>query len=243
MHIYILGLCTALVGGLNRNRRPCSVNGAMNGGCYLMDYSNTWITTKCASGYVMTVNGDCVTPCTAGYYLFGDECVQCAPNCESCTGPLDSDCTACSTSYSQNFQGVCTFSCNVENSLYGLPPNTTSVNDRCYGCDPSCATCFHGYDTTCTSCPLVSAGTTVSLQMFDYSVGRTNAGYCITDPPSLNANYFRQYPKDTVVVECPVGCATCRNTYFCTTCSRGYSLYPPVDTGAGYALCYPDPVQ
>ena len=243
MHIYISLIYLTLVLGDNRNRHLCDPNSSMAGGCHLLDYSNTWITTKCASGYVMTISGDCVTPCSTGNYLFGNTCAPCAKNCATCAGPLDSDCSACSSRYAPNFQGICTFYCKVEDSVYGLPPNSTATNDKCYGCDSSCATCFHGYDTACTSCPLAAGGTTVSLVMFDYSVGRTNAGYCVTDPQSLNANYFRQYPKDSVVVECPEGCATCRNTYLCTSCIRGYSLYPPIGLGAGYALCYQDPVQ
>ncbi len=243
MQYYILFALTANhVLGVNRNRRMCDPNSSMIGGCHLLDYSNTWITTSCATGYVMTVNGDCVIPCSTGLYLFGNSCLACAANCATCSGPLDSDCSACSAYYSPNFQGICTFSCNVEESKYGLPPNTTSLNNRCFTCDESCATCFHGYDTTCTSCPLVSGGTAVSLVVFDYSAGRTNAGYCITDASSLNSNYFREYPKDNVVVECPEGCATCYNTYLCKTCSRGFSLYPPAGSGAGYALCYQDPV-
>jgi hypothetical protein len=243
MHIYIWVVYFTLVSGDNRNRRMCDPNSSMAGGCHLLDYSNTWITTKCASGYVMTVSGECVTPCSTGNYLFGNTCASCAPNCANCSGPLDSDCSACTSQYAPNFQGICTFSCKIEDALYGLPPNTTSTNSKCYNCDGSCATCFHGYDTSCTSCPLVSGGTTVSLVMFDYSVGRTNAGYCVTDPQSLYANYFREYPKDNVVVQCPRGCATCTNSYQCTSCNRGYSLYPAAGSGAGYALCYQDPVQ
>lgn len=243
MHISILVTYLTLALGVNQNRRMCDPNSSMNGGCHLLDYSNTWIRTKCATGYVMTVSGDCVTPCSTGEYLFGSTCKPCASNCASCTGPLDSDCSACTTNYAPNFQGICTYNCPVENSQYGLPPSTTSVNNECYKCDSSCATCFHGYDTSCTSCPLAAGGITVSLVMFDYSIGRTNAGYCVTDPDSLNSNYFRQYPKDVMVIQCPNGCATCKNTYRCTSCARGYSLYPPTGSGAGYALCYQDPVQ
>jgi len=240
-----LGQCLALLAVMtiapSSNRRECSLNSAMDGGCHLLDYNGQWVTTKCDDGYIMNVEGNCIIPCPLGQYMFGTQCNPCSRNCQRCSGPLDSDCAECLPGYSKNFQDVCTFTCRVENRLYGIPATATAANADCFPCDLSCATCINRYETTCTSCALSASGGMTTLQIFDYASSYTRTGYCIANPPLAFANYYRKYPGDTVVVECPLGCSTCIDSFRCTSCYRGYSLHP--NAGATYARCYADPTD
>ena len=215
----------------------CDPNASMSGGCHLLDHADTWVTTKCVDGWSLTVEGTCITDCPVGAFLFGGECVDCTPNCNVCFGEWDFQCAECNARYSLNFQQICSFKCDLGGGLYGSPEN----GETCNTCDSSCRTCFAGEQVSCTQCPATQGGFTYSLRKFLYAVGRTEAGYCLRDPSIDYQNFFRQYPNDLVIVECPDGCSTCIDRYHCTACEFGYSLYPPSSAGAEYALCYEDP--
>lgn len=236
---FTLALLVKQVASVN-NAIECDPNASMTKGCHLLDYSGEWITTNCTTGYTLSMDGICIDPCPAGQYQFGNTCVTCGTNCDSCFGQSAFQCSTCSVNYELDFQNFCAFKCDQSRGLYGIAANGTSANDQCYTCDGSCATCFRGYGTACTSCPVLSSGLETSLKIFDYAVDRTNAGVCLRNPSVDYSNYYRMYPGERMVTECPIGCARCDNQFKCTSCDDGYSLYPPSTSGAGYALCYSD---
>ena len=231
--IYILTLAR----GQPVNQIECDENASMMNGCQLLDYDAVWITANCSTGFILTSSGTCVQPCPTGQYLFGTECVDCPANCDACYGPHEFQCSRCSAQYSLNFQGFCSLDCETPSGLFGLPQDGDTLNS-CSTCDSSCANCFHEYETACTSCPDGIPGSTFSLKVLAYAAGRTGAGYCTKDPGVDYSNYYRQYPKDRLLVQCPSGCAKCDDRFKCTQCLTGYTIYPPVDSGAGYATCY-----
>lgn len=215
----------------------CSPYASSNKGCYLRDNSfwggGNWVTVKCREGYILTSSGECVLPCQAGKYLYGSTCASCTDNCDECFGPHAFQCSSCSSKYALNFQRICSLTCD-RSDQFGSPDKTT-----CTDCDPTCGSCFAEGQTACTSCPQSTTGETYSLRKFPYSTKRTNSGYCLKDPvlSSGKKNFFRQYPGDRLVIQCPPGCDKCLDRYTCTQCETGYSLYPPSDSGAQYALC------
>lgn len=214
----------------------CSANAAKNKGCYLQDSfpgGGQWITVACADNYVLTFSGDCVAPCPAGKYLFGSECVDCAQNCDSCFGPNDFQCSQCSANFALNFQHVCSLQC-ARSDQYGTPDLL-----ECSTCHPSCASCYDDGETACTACPASNSESSYSLRIFTYATGKTNAGYCLEDPSLEYPSYYRQYPDDRVVIQCPTGCVECSDRFTCIQCQNGYFLHPPASSGAQYALCYP----
>jgi hypothetical protein len=241
----VLILVTRQIVASTSNRFECGPNTAMDGGCHLLDYNGQWLTTKCANGFVMTVDSNCITPCPEGKYLFGGECKSCSLKCKRCAGPLDTDCSECLPGYSKNFQGICTYTCLLENRLYSLPPTspTDTSTDVCLACDQTCGTCINKYETSCRSCQPTITGRATTLRILDYADGYTNSGYCVPNPPLAYSNYYRRYPGDNLLVQCPDGCASCIDSFRCTECLRTYSLYPPNDFRSSYALCYPEPTS
>jgi hypothetical protein len=226
-------LFCALLGQIDAN---CSPFGASNKGCYRQDDfpgGGQTITVECASGYVLTSSGECVTPCPTGQYLFGSSCVSCAANCDSCFGTNDFQCSQCAQTHTLNFQRVCSKKCSRADQ-FGTP-----VSSQCIDCDSSCGSCFAAGETACTACPVTLTGATYSLRVLQYAVNRTSAGYCLKDPTFSYAGYYRQYPSDRMIIQCPFGCSRCSDRYTCTACQTGYYLYPPSSSGAQYALCYP----
>ena len=220
------------------NRVECDPNASMTHGCHLLEHSGKWVTSNCTEGYQLTVDMECIQPCAMGEYLFGGECLPCAMNCNTCFGPSEFQCSECDISHTLNFQSFCAYKCDKKRRLYGIAKNETSANNQCYECDSSCGECFQGYETACTACPVLSLGTGISLKVFDYAVGRTDSGYCLRDPSIDYSNYYRTYPSDLVIIECPYGCTKCVDRFKCTACKEGFILYPDPSEGAGYSLCY-----
>ena len=211
------------------NSVQCDPHAAMDKGCWLSEYANEWKTVKCDTGFTLTADLSCTATCGVGQYLFGSSCANCAPNCASCFGPRDFQCTACVGTHKLDAQNVCVVKCS-ETDQFSVQNAAT-----CSYCHSSCVACSHGSETACTQC--LGSETLLTLP---YAKGRTNGGYCLKNLGSENTNFFRQYPSDRVVTECPTGCTQCKDRFLCTHCSVGYSLYPPANSGALYALCVID---
>lgn len=231
--IFVTFLST--IGPIFANIVECNPNAAMDGGCHLLDHSSVWVTTKCVTGQTLTMEGTCIADCGVGFYLFGDVCLPCAATCNVCHGSEPFQCTVCDARYALNFQQICSFKCDVSAGVYGSPATGAS----CLACDTSCKTCTGGFQTSCVACPASTAGFAYSLLPMDYGLGRTNSGYCLRDPSVDYPNYYRKYPGDKVIRECPTGCLSCMDMFRCTSCVTGYNLYPTSATAA-YALCYPN---
>lgn len=230
----LLAVMGIVVVSFRSSSGDCSPFASTSKGCYLEDSSffggGKWITVSCSTGYVLTSSGECVIPCPPGQYLFGSSCASCAGNCDSCFGPHPFQCSSCSSKHSLNFQRICSRLCD-RTDQFGSPNEDLSCSD----CDVSCGTCFTSGQTGCSSCPESTTGETFTLRPFPYALGRTDAGYCLKDP--LAKNFFRQYPGDRLVTQCPTGCTACIDRYTCSQCAVGYVLYPPPDSGAEYSLC------
>ena len=224
----LAGLQIFFVSASTVNQIRCDPNASMQGGCYLVDYSGEWITTNCSTGYILTSSLTCVPTCNAGYYLNGAQCTACSENCHSCFGPNSFQCLACNPSHAFNHQSICSLTCTNPNQ-FGLAHSL-----QCQNCHSSCGSCLQSDQTTCLSCSSSSA----FLKIFSYSAGLTDSGYCIANPSTAFPNFFRQYPGDALVVQCPTGCSKCVDRFKCTECVPGYALYPPAAAGSAYAKCY-----
>ena len=93
-------------------------------------------------------NGTCVLSCPVGTYTDQNTrtCQNCNVLCNTCIGPLESDCLSCSNPYLYLFNSRCFEYCPLG--------TVVSTNYTCI-CDPSCQTC--AFDTTsqkvlCQSC-------------------------------------------------------------------------------------------
>jgi len=89
------------------------------------------------------VNHTCV--CDIGFYDDGtsENCQPCHKSCESCAGPLKSDCTSCKTS-NQRYLSTTECICND-----GFFENNQAT---CGDCHYSCKTCNGANSNNCLSC-------------------------------------------------------------------------------------------
>ena len=221
--------CALVMGAATSNRIECDPNAAMDKGCWYSEYTGQWTTVKCAAGYSLTMDLSCVADCGAGKFLLGSTCANCASNCESCFGANAFQCSACASTHELNAQRICSLKCAAPGE-FGKPASAT-----CSACHSTCADCFDSHETTCTACAASD-----TLRVFDYAKGRTESGYCLQNVAAENSGFFRQYPTDRMITECPAGCTRCKDRFYCTACNNGYFLYPPANSGAQYALCMQD---
>lgn len=88
----------------------------------------------------------CFVQCPFGYYPYasagGQVCGQCDPACESCQGPLKTDCLSCNIPQFL-FNGSCVASCLPRRYF----PDT--INYICQPCYESCLTCTGPNDDQC----------------------------------------------------------------------------------------------
>lgn len=168
--------------------------------------------TTCPSGrFKLPSSRVCTTQCPIRYYsdTTDNTCKPCDPSCIYCTGPSNTDCTLCESSYSlQPNSTTCLNSCPEG---YGF--NTSRV---CVRCTNPCATCLAANATSCTSC---------------------NAGYFLqtySDSKSMcilpcESGYYGETSSQTCK-PCDLGCATCTapGLNSCSTCNdtAGYFLLP-----------------
>jgi hypothetical protein len=202
----------------------CDPGASISGGCHLHDHDGQWRTHKCSEPLVLWCDR-CLERCPTGTYQFGPACKSCAQNCVECSGPLPEDCEVCSSHFSFDFRGICVSKCS-STGQYG-----TEIGG-CINCHPQCLTCSAGFDLSCTGCATGS-----NLVQFEYTKSNTQTGYCIPSPDGNMTRFYRELPTDNVVYECPKGCATCRDRYYCLTCLVGYNLYPPSSYGSLWQLC------
>jgi proprotein convertase subtilisin/kexin type 5 len=171
--------------------------------------------------------------CVSGYTAYNGQCIQCPQTsgiygtCSSCcskTSGTQISCTDCMpvvNSYTFLYSGRCIVSpgCfEIDNNGFCTEcfPGFYEINNICYACDASCATC-----TDSTNCLTCSPG---------YYWGIANGGLCTTCPSgcaSCNAagtcsgclaNY---YLFQTHCLSCPTDCSSCSDGSTCTTCSAG----------------------
>jgi len=73
------------------------------------------------------------------------ECVKCNILCDQCTGPLQTQCKACSTTHNAIFDGIST--CNCKDGYY-----FSSDHQDCMPCNSLCLKCTGPANTDCDGC-------------------------------------------------------------------------------------------
>lgn len=128
-------------------------------------------------------------------------CKVCHVECLDCKGPLNSDCTSCSTGRFFSI-GLCRTECPT-----GTFKNTTANN--CDYCHLECASCTGPFSNNCTSCP---QGKFRNI---------TAEAACVSDCPKTSF-------KDPLGVckLCAANCLTCSSTAAdkCLSCAFSYFL-------------------
>jgi len=88
----------------------------------------------------------CYSKCS--YNQYGDNCGQCHPFCETCSGPLLADCLTCTADETLRvITSAVHGNCTCEFGLY----HDTSDN-TCKACDAACNGCYAGTSKDCLSC-------------------------------------------------------------------------------------------
>ena len=170
--------------------------------------------SSCVSGYFLQPSSTtCLNFCPVGYWqdTTNHICANCDISCSQCTGPLNTQCSACSTGYFQQpASTICLSSC----------PNgywEDVANRVCASCDTPCSQCTGPSDTQCSAC---------------------NAGFFLQPPPSettcLNSCPVGYWQDTTnhICASCDISCSRCTGPLNsqCSACNAGYTLQPSSTT-------------
>lgn len=124
------------------------------------------------------LNGVCIHECPKGYFTQKAQCLQCHPTCETCKGPLKTDCIDCvDGSKKENYE--CKSTCPDGSYFESLTQECTVCNTN------NCSLCVKTKNT-CTKCfnPLVLDVTTYTCkQCCTRSIhGKLKASSCCNCP-------------------------------------------------------------
>ena len=196
-----------------------------NPACATCSSSTTCATCTSVNGAAYFLNGTmCSVSCPSGQYgsLTNYQCTNCANECATCFGGLNTQCYTCKAVTSTNYflvysTNYCSSSC--PNGQYA---NTTDFT--CKLCNPECLTCV----TTpgnCLTCGFSSQGYNLFLQ--------TNK--CLMN--CLNGYWGN--PSTNNCDACAVGCATCSaaGTSACTVCNTDTSTSTMYYKWIGSTVC------
>jgi len=107
--------------------------------------------TECDASAGITFNHNTCLCNGLGYFEYLNpatlryECVQCHTLCDQCTGPLQTQCSACSTKHNAVFDGIST--CNCQDGYYF----DSNIQD-CMPCNSLCLKCTGPSNTDCDGC-------------------------------------------------------------------------------------------
>ena len=199
----------------------------------------------CGTGIVY--DGRCITGCPAAYTTMNKSCFNCPEHCSFCETP--GICSSCLCPYALLPNGQCSENCpsgfvkintalksksssslvvnNSYNSFYNYNSNYNLVCERCS--DDNCAIC--SVSKQCKKC-----NNGYNLKMIEYNSPNYYNSYNSVDIFNNNLSNFQftcvvdcgegSYAKDGNCVNCKVSnCDKCSNSYNCTICSSGYSLF------------------
>jgi len=147
---------------------------------------------------VKTQMGNCVANCTVDQFinLHTNTCMPCAPLCETCNGPDESDCLSCPSTH-ELIDGRCQLKC--DDGFYFHP-----VIGACRRCMDSCSTCI-GRRNNCTSCE----------EGFKFRKYRCEA--------DCSPGFYKATSRSCR--PCDPTCEECKSASRCTRCKEGYFLY------------------
>ncbi|XP_076845202.1 proprotein convertase subtilisin/kexin type 5b isoform X2 [Brachyhypopomus gauderio] len=158
--------------------------------------------TKCAEGYYLE-EWRCVSSCSPGYYMseqtaengyLQKSCRKCDHTCYTCTGPGETNCSACVNGYNLE-NGLCVVSTICKDDEYECETG------ECKPCDVTCYTCKGPTSDDCLSC--------VFTRIFD-------EGQCVIECGS------GKYQRDGRCHPCHYTCQECddEGPDTCTACSN-----------------------
>ena len=159
--------------------------------------------------------------CAGGNATSKDTCVACSASCATCSGPAETECTTCPSSYPffngpAGSIGACLASC--------LPVSKyADGNSICQPCDAACGTCSGATSSNCVSC---SSASTPFL----------NSGACVAECPSTGT-YSGTVGSIATCLECDSTCLTCSGpgSADCVSCpATGTPFY---DSGTCVSAC------
>ena len=189
--------------------RACS---ACHASCSQCTSTSNTACSACKSGYYLQPSSTiCQSSCPTGYWkdTTNNVCSACHASCSQCTGSLNTQCSACKSSYFlQPSSTICQSSCPT-----GYWKDTT--NNVCVQCHTYCSQCTGSANTQCSACKsgyFLQPSSTACLNS------------CPTDSSKDTTN--------NVCVQCHASCSQCTgssNTQ-CTACKSGYFLQPSSTT-------------
>ena len=123
-------------------------------------------------------SGQCVSTCPTGTFNSSGACVQCHPDCASCSGSSFEQCSACFPTRPVLSSGRCLPTC-VESQFFDL------TNSTCQNCDSSCSSCSGPGSTNCLACSsptqVLRSGSCVSVNCVGSSNVVPDLGVCLSD--------------------------------------------------------------
>ncbi|EAS00754.2 zinc finger lsd1 subclass family protein (macronuclear) [Tetrahymena thermophila SB210] len=183
----------------NSTCQPCDKS------CYQCKGPNSNQCTACQGNSFLDTNAStCVGTCPPKQYAntTNNTCSACHPTCNSCSGPLSSNCTSCSLpNFMQTNSQSCLPTCQLNEYQ-----DQASVS--CKACDLSCKTCGGQGPNNCQSCNVNQF-----LHLGNSCVATCPAGY---------------YSNVNVCSICSKNCQTCNypgDDSSCTTCKNNQFLY------------------
>lgn len=136
---------------------------ATNRTCVTCDGPASYNCLSCDTNAFLMVNWQtCLSQCPSGYYedATTNTCMSCfqgsstSEACESCTGPLSTDCTSCfDGTYFLPVDGTCVRSCPVIGWYAGVRVCLSCFLPSSKSSERACLTCRGSQSTDCLSCP------------------------------------------------------------------------------------------
>ena len=236
------GYCQCIDGTYLSSISPNLTCAACNSNCATCTEMAS-ICTSCANGLVLNSSTRTCSVCPSGTYFSNGACLTCYPKCDTCLGPLESDCITCKQG--MNFTNQ---ACVSSPGYYWDLANVTLSL-----CDLNCLTCF-GSIMNCSSCssdktldPVTNTCNCGNETFYDKTSGKclncdsscltcdgTGVSNCLTcKDPSKNLafgqcmttcpdGYFAD--SNHVCQMCQKICKKCQSSTICNICVDGYVL-------------------
>ncbi|KZO95125.1 growth factor receptor domain-containing protein [Calocera viscosa TUFC12733] len=203
--------------------------------------SGSGICTSCLPGFSVSPsdNTACVpstqlaaaTTCPDGQYWSGTGCATCSPVCETCNGPLSTNCVVCGVGRF-SFNGTCV---SIASDGTCSPPSSSSpatlvannAKQECDTCPPKCTKCgIPGFNVASA---FSSVQCTACLPGYVLSQGQ-----CVSQCPT---GTFVSTTDNFSCAACDSSCSTCAgSSTFCLQCSQASQF---ALNGACSATCPP----
>ncbi|KAL4470382.1 hypothetical protein ABPG74_011993 [Tetrahymena malaccensis] len=161
----------------------------------------------------------CVSQCNVGFYPSGNNCLQCDPTCQQCTGQYQ--CLVCKKDYFLQYkisgQNICQKTCNQ-----GYLPDSNNV---CQLCTSNCSVCASS--TQCETCDEANNYEKDPLTKLcvckEGYYSQNNA--CLQCPPNL---YFNNTGCKTCSQKQTIGftCDSCKIQYYLS--NQDITIYTPI---------------